>query len=159
MTNLPSVWNHTSFDHFLPKTLGFDRMFDVLDHAADLVNNNNTAFPPVNVVRTDDYNYVVELAVAGYKEEEIEITAEKNTLTISGKKSEKDERNYLVKGIAGRSFSRTFVLADTVVVGDASLVDGILSVQLENVIPETQKLRKITINNEKVVKTAKKVAA
>jgi molecular chaperone IbpA len=142
MTNLSG---RITFDHLLPKTLGFDRIFDVLDHVADLTNNSNTAFPPVNVVRVDDYNYVVELAVAGYKEEEIDITSEKNTLTITGKKADKDDRTYIVKGIAGRSFSRTFVLADTVIVRDASLNDGILSVQLENVIPETQKPRKISI--------------
>jgi molecular chaperone IbpA len=143
MTNLS--FNHTALERYLPSTLGFDRMFDVLDHAADVVNNTNTAFPPVNVVRVDDSNYVVELAVAGYKDEEIEITAEKNTLKISGKKSDKDERSYLVKGIAGRSFTRAFILADTIVVRDASLENGILSVSLENVIPEEQKPRKIAI--------------
>ena len=143
-TNLS--FNHTDLDRFLPSTLGFDRMFHVLDHAADLVNNSNTAFPPVNVVRLDDFNYVVELAIAGYKDAEIDITTEKNTLKIVGKKTEKDERNYLVRGIAGRSFSRSFILADTVVVRGASLTDGILAVVLENVIPEEQKPRKISIN-------------
>jgi molecular chaperone IbpA len=141
MGNLP-----TTIDRYLPSTLGFDRMFSILDHAADLVNNCNTAFPPVNVVRVDETNYLVELAVAGYTEDEIEITTEKNTLKIVGKKVATDDRQYLVKGIAGRSFHRQFVLADTVVVRDANLADGILTVELENVIPETQKPRKIAIN-------------
>jgi molecular chaperone IbpA len=145
MGTFPSLFDHATINRYLPSTLGFDRMFDVLDHAADVVNNSNTAFPPVNVVRIDDNNYTVELAVAGYTNDEIELSVEKNVLTITGKKADKDERNYLVKGIAGRSFSRKFVLADTIVVGDASLNDGILTVQLENVIPESQKPRKISI--------------
>ena len=84
--------------------------------------------------------------------EEVEITAAKNSLKIEGKKIDKDEREYLVKGIAGRSFSRTFVLADTVVVRDAVLADGILTVSLENVIPEEQKPHKVTINVPKASK-------
>lgn len=138
MTNL-------SIDSYLPSALGFDRMFDVLNRA-EYLTNNNTAFPPVNVVRVDDSNYLIEVAVAGYKEDEIDLVSEKNTLRINGKKADKDEREYISKGIAGRSFSREFVLADTVVVRGASLVDGILTVELENVIPEEKKPRKIAIN-------------
>ena len=134
------------YNRFLPSALGFDRMFDILDHASDVLNSSNVAFPPANVVRVDDYNFVVELAIAGYKLDEIEIQAEKNLLKISGKKAETDERTYLIKGIAGRSFERQFVLADTVVVGNATLADGILSVELQNVIPEEQKPRKVLIN-------------
>lgn len=134
------------FNRFLPAALGFDRMFDVLDHASDVLNSSNGAFPPANVVRVDDYNFLVELAVAGYKLDEIEILAEKNLLKISGKKAEADDRTYVIKGIAGRSFERQFVLADTVVVGAANLVDGILSVELQNVIPEEQKPRKVAIS-------------
>jgi molecular chaperone IbpA len=104
-----------------------------------------STFPPVNIIKTGDYTYNVELAVAGYKRDEIEITAEKNSLRVSGKKTEKDEKEYLAKGIAGRSFSRQFVLSDTVVVQGAELADGILSISLENVIPESQKPRKVEI--------------
>ena len=134
------------FNRFLPSALGFERMFDILDHASDVLNSSNGAFPPANVVRVDDYNFVVELAIAGYKLDEIEIQAEKNLLKIYGKKAETDDRTYLIKGIAGRSFERQFVLADTVVVGNAVLADGILSVELQNVIPDEQKPRKIAIN-------------
>jgi len=140
MTNLQPL------NRYLSSTLGFERMFDVLDHASDVLNHSNTAFPPANIVRLDDYNFIVELAVAGYKKSEITISTEKNLLTIAGEKVEKDDRQYLAKGIAGRSFSRSVLLADTVVVNDATLEDGILSVYLENVIPETQKPRTITIN-------------
>jgi molecular chaperone IbpA len=132
-------------DSFLPSTLGFDRVFDLLDHVTDTVNSSNLAFPPVNVVKVSEHSYAVEMAVAGFKKEEIDVTVEKNNLTISGKKAEKDEREYLVKGIAGRSFSRTFVVLDTIVVKEASLKDGILSVHLENVVPDATKANKIVI--------------
>lgn len=141
MTNLNTF---PSLDRLLPHTLAFSRVFDMLDDAANLANSSNLAFPPVNVIQKDENNFVVELAVAGYKKEEIDVTLEKTHLTISGKKSEKDERNYLVKGIAGRSFTRTFVVLDTIEVKEATLTDGILSVQLENVVP-TLPVRKIKI--------------
>ena len=144
MTNITSLTS-AYFDRLVPTALGFENAFAALDNAAHLLTATSNAFPPVNVVKKDDYNFVVELAVAGYKQDEIEITSERNSLKITGKKAETDDRNYLVKGIAGRKFSRQFVLSDTVVVHDAALADGILSIQLENVIPEEQKPRKIEI--------------
>ena len=134
-----------SFDRLLPTALGFENAFAALDNAAHLLTATSNAFPPVNVIKKDDYNFILELAVAGYKQDEIDITAEKNSLKVTGKKTETDERNYLVKGIAGRKFARQFVLSDTVVVRDAALADGILSIELENVVPEEQKPRKISI--------------
>ena len=145
MTNITTLTSIPSFERLLPTALGFENAFAALDNAAHLLTASQTAFPPVNVVKKDDYNFVLELAVAGYKQDEIEITSERNSLKITGKKAETDERNYLVKGIAGRKFSRQFVLSDTVVVRDAALADGILSIDLENVIPEEQKPRKIEI--------------
>ena len=150
MTNITALTS-AYIDRLLPTALGFENAFATLDNAAHLLTASQTAFPPVNVVKKDDYNFVLELAVAGYKQDEIEITAERNSLKVTGKKSETDERNYLVKGIAGRSFSRQFVLSDTVVVRDAELADGILSIKLENVIPEEQKPRKITIQKPALI--------
>jgi len=144
MTNITALTS-AYFDRLLPTALGFENSFAALDNAAHLLTATQNAFPPVNVIKHDDYNFTVELAVAGYKQDEIEITSERNSLKVKGKKAETDERNYLVKGIAGRQFSRQFVLSDTVVVRDAALADGILSIQLENVVPEEQKPRKITI--------------
>jgi molecular chaperone IbpA len=144
MTNITSLTS-AYFDRLLPTALGFENAFATLDNAAHLLTATQTAFPPVNIVKTGDYTFNVELAVAGYKQDEIEITAEKNSLKVTGKKTDEDTREYLVKGIAGRKFSRQFVLSDTVVVRDANLADGILSIQLENVIPEEQKPRKISI--------------
>jgi molecular chaperone IbpA len=133
------------FDRYLPSALGFDRVFDVLDHAADIANSSNLSFPPVNIVKIDDTNYAVELAIAGYTEEEVNVEIEKNLLKISGKKLEKDERNYVLRGIAGRSFYRQFILTDTMVVRNAVLKNGVLTVSLENVIPQAQKPRKIVV--------------
>ena len=145
MTNITSLTSIPSFERLLPTALGFENAFAALDNAAHLLTASQTAFPPVNIVKTGDYTFNVELAVAGYKQDEIEITAEKNSLKVTGKKTDEDTREYLVKGIAGRKFARQFVLSDTVVVRDANLADGILSIELENVIPEEQKPRKITI--------------
>ena len=145
MTNITTLASTYGLDRLLPTALGFENAFAALDNAAHLLTATQTAFPPVNVIKKDDYNFVLELAVAGYKQDEIEITSERNSLKITGKKTETDERNYLVKGIAGRKFSRQFVLSDTVVVRDAALADGILSIELENVIPDEQKPRKIEI--------------
>ena len=134
-----------SFDKYLPSTLGFEHFFDIMDRAADIVNSTNTTFPPVKVVAVDTNKWVIELAVAGYKKEEVDVSVEKNSLKIVGKKADKDERQYLAKGIAGRQFTRVFLLADTVIVNDAVLADGILSVYLENIIPEEQAARKVKV--------------
>lgn len=141
-------WAHPVFDSIFPSTVGFDKMFDIFDHAADVVSTVNGNFPPFSLVKLDEFNYQIELAVAGYSEKDIDITAEKNWLTVVGKKNGIDERKYLVKGIAGRSFTRKFVLADTIVVRDVTLVDGILSIKLENVIPEEQKPKRIPVNGK-----------
>ena len=145
MTNITTLTSAYGLDRLLPTALGFENAFAALDNAAHLLTATQTAFPPVNIIKTGDYTYSVELAVAGYKRDEIDITTEKNSLRVTGKKVEKDEREYIAKGIAGRTFSRQFVLSDTVVVRDANLADGILSIELENVIPEEQKPRKISI--------------
>lgn len=145
MTNITTLTSAYGLDRLLPTALGFENAFAALDNAAHLLTATQTAFPPVNIIKTGDYTYSVELAVAGYKRDEIDITTEKNSLRVTGKKVEKDEREYIAKGIAGRTFSRQFVLSDTVVVRDANLADGILSIELENVIPEEQKPRKIEI--------------
>ena len=142
------------FDRTFPSSVGFDRAFDILNHAANAISRADTNFPPYSLVKHDNYNYQLELAVAGFGENDIEVVAEKNKLSVVGLKSEKDERNYIVKGIAGRSFTREFVLADTIVVRDVVLTDGILTIKLENVIPEEQKPRKIPIGKKPIEQQA-----
>ena len=144
--------NVYNYDRLLPSALGFENVFAALDNAAHLLTATATAFPPVNVIKTGEYTFIIELAVAGYKQSEIEIVTEKNSLKIAAGKEE-DNRVYLAKGIAGRKFSRQFVLSDTVVVTAANLEDGILTIELENVIPEEQKPRRIAIENRKVIDT------
>jgi molecular chaperone IbpA len=144
------------FERYLPTTLGFDAVFNALDDAADFINTNTHAFPPVNIIKEGENTYYLEMAVAGYGEDEIEVLTEKNSLKINGKKVEEKSqidqavdgepvRTYIVKGIAGRSFQRTFIMSDTVQVKEAGLKDGILTVKLENVIPEEKKPRKIPL--------------
>ena len=144
-----SVFN---YDRLIPSALGFENMFAALDNAAHLMTATATAFPPVNVIKTGEYTFLIELAVAGYKQSDIEVVTEKNSLKISAGKDE-DNRVYLAKGIAGRKFSRQFVLSDTMVVRAANLEDGVLTIELENVIPEEQKPRRIAIENRKVIDT------
>lgn len=140
-----NVFNFDNYNRIIPSALGFENVFAALDNAAHLLTTSQTAFPPVNVIKADEYNFVIEMAVAGYKRDEIEITAEKNSLKVAGKKEGEDDRNYITKGIAGRKFTRQFVLSDTIVVKGADLADGVLTIKLENVIPEEQKPRKISI--------------
>lgn len=129
-------------------TVGFDRAFEILQHSANQVAKTNDNFPPYSLVKKDDFNYELEMAVAGFSQDNLEIVASKNRLAVVGMKPEKDDRDYIVKGIAGRSFTREFVLADTIVVRDVNLTNGILTIRLENVVPEEQKPRKIQIGKQ-----------
>ena len=128
-------------------TVGFDRAFEILQHAANVAKTNDN-FPPYSLVKKDDFNYELEMAVAGFNKSDLEIIASKNRLSVVGMKPEKDDREYIVKGIAGRSFAREFVLADTIIVREVNLVDGILTIALENVVPEEQKPRKVPIGKQ-----------
>ena len=155
MTNITSLTS-AYFDRLLPTALGFENSFAALDNAAHLLTSSQTAFPPVNIVKKDEYNFIIELAVAGYKQDEIEITAERNSLKVTGKKAEETERNYLVKGIAGRKFTRSFNLPEYFEVDRASMLDGILYIDLYKNVPEEKKPKKKTVAKKK--SPAKKTA-
>ena len=139
-----------SFGPLAHTTLGFERFFDDVEKLLSMdVQKATQSFPPHNIIKLDDTRYVVELAVAGFSKDEIEITAEDGTLTIKGEKKEKEiELTYLHRGIGTRSFTKQLTIADTVEVKGAEFKDGILRVGLENVIPEHKKPRKIEIGNE-----------
>ena len=131
------------FDRFF---IGFDEQFNSLQKLHDDLTKNIPNYPPYNIKKTSENTYVVELAVAGFAKQDIEIEIADGKMVIKGNVASDDStENYLFKGIAGRNFSRQFVLSDTVVVQGAELADGILSIQLENVIPECQKPRKVEI--------------
>ena len=126
-------------------TVGFDRMFDLLDNIG---KSEATGYPPYNIERVDEDRYRVTLAVAGFSEGDLEIELHENSLKIVGAKPESDDaRTYLHQGIAGRSFERRFQLADHVRIEGASLVNGLLNIDLRREIPEAKKPRKIEINS------------
>lgn len=130
-----------------PFLVGFDRIFDRM-HTLNSLQSKQGNYPPYNIVKTGDNRYDVEIAVAGFEEDEISITVEDGVMTVTGSskiKEEEGEYDYIHKGIATRDFTRTFTLADTVEVRGAELHSGILSIILENVIPEHKKPRTIAI--------------
>jgi len=139
-----------SFGPLAHTTLGFENFFRDVEKLLDMdVSKTNPSFPPHNIIKLDDTHYVVELAVAGFSKDEIEITTQDGTLTIKGDKQEGQANlQYLHRGIGTRSFTKQLTIADTVEVRGAEFKDGILRVGLENVIPEHKKPRKIEISNE-----------
>jgi len=119
-------------------------LFDELDRVAKHANDN---YPPHNIVKLDDSNYLIELAVAGFARNELEIEVKDRSLTVSGK-HENRGREYIHKGISAKKFTRTFRLSEYVQVNGADLTDGILAIQLEVVIPEEMRPRKIEISSD-----------
>ena len=133
-------------------TVGFDRIFDLIENNAR--NHQSDNYPPFNIERIDDDRYRVTLAVAGFKSDEIDITAQQNLLHITGRKDDTDQNDgaqFLHLGIANRGFERRFELADFVRVESAELADGLLVVSLVREIPDAMKPRKIAINGKGAV--------
>lgn len=129
-------------------TVGFDRLFNLLDNVSSVENTNANSYPPYNIERLDESTYRVSMAVAGFSEDEISIESKQNSLTISAEKKESEadkEREFLFRGIAARSFERRFQLADYVEVTGATLENGLLHVELVREIPEAMKPRRIEI--------------
>ena len=129
-----------------PRIIGFDSLLKDLERYADPKNFPN--FPPYNIIKKDDNNFVVELAVAGFPKSSIDITMEGGTLKVKGSLESQKEEDYLFKGITGRAFERSFKLADHVEVKNAELLNGILKLSLERLVPEDKKPRKIEIADE-----------
>jgi len=129
-------------------TVGFDRLFDLAQAAAQHAGADN--YPPYNIERLGEDSYQISLAVAGFSPDEISIMAEQNVVTIEGNKPEKAEREFLYRGISTRHFKRQFNLADYVQVKNASFDNGLLQIELVREIPEAMKPRKIAINGSNV---------
>ena len=128
-------------------TVGFDRVFDLLDSVG---KSETTGYPPYNIERLDENDYRITLAVAGFADDELDVELRENTLTVTGSRSDSDDgRTFLYQGIAGRSFQRRFQLAEHVQVAGATLVNGLLNIELRREIPEAMKPRKISIANGK----------
>jgi molecular chaperone IbpA len=144
MTNTALALDPTRVRTF---SVGFDRMFDRL---VDEVTNVPTAtnYPPYNIIKTSDTDYAIQVAVAGFNKDDIEIETKENTLTVKSKEKDSevvDEVEYLHKGISNRAFTRAFTIADDVEVKGASYENGLLVITLERIIPETKKPRLIEI--------------
>ena len=150
MTNLSTLRNALQafdFNTVTPYAVGFDRTFDRLwDYATHQAESSG--FPPYNIVKDGDYNFTIEMALAGYSKKDIEVDVADGVLSIKSIK-DKDtgatDEFTLYKGISKRNFTRKFTLADDIIVKDGKLEDGMLSIELERVIPEEKKPRMITI--------------
>jgi len=141
------------FNQLRPLSVGFDRVFD---HFESMFNDDfglrvpSINYPPYNIVEVSKNKYSIEVALAGYNKKDIDVSVEDGQLTIRSKKSDKDESkdedgNTIYKGIAKRYFERTFTLSDDVEIKGAELKDGLLTVSLEKIIPESKKPKTIDI--------------
>ncbi len=149
----------SNFERFF---VGADALAKNLAENAAYIANNAAAYPPFNLKKVSDNKYVIEMAVAGFAKQDIELTLEDNKLSIKGKlsgDSEGDEKtSYLHKGIADRAFTRQFTLADNVEIQNANLLNGMLKIWLEHVIPESAKPKKIDITDDASVEKKKEGA-
>ena len=133
-----------NFNHLTPYAVGFDRVFDQLN--AYVTNNvTSTGFPPYNIRKDGDYNYVIEMALAGFGKKDIEVEVKEGLLTVRSVKENDENDSNLYRGISYRKFNRKFTLADDVEVNDASLENGMRTINHESIVPEEKKPRTITI--------------
>jgi molecular chaperone IbpA len=142
------VMHRFDFTPYRRNTVGFDRLFELLENSGRTAQNEN--YPPFNIERTGENEYLVTVAVAGFKPEEIDITAQQNVLVVAGSKESEsnDNRDFLHMGIANRNFERRFQLADHIHVTNADLADGLLLISLIREVPEALKPRKIEIGGQ-----------
>ena len=138
-----------NWEPFKPFSVGFDNLFNDFDRIYKFNSSSINHYPPYNIRKVNDTDYVIELAVAGFGKKDIEVKSQENTLTIKSKDKkdevlEKDE-SVLHRGISQRSFKRSFTVAEDVVVKGADLKDGLLSVKLERIIPDEKKPKIIDI--------------
>ena len=141
-SNTLSLFNE-NFNKLTPYAVGFDHVFDTLNRYVD--NQQAQGFPPYNIRKEGDYNYVIEMALAGFGKEDIQVEIAENTLSIRSVKenSEDDETQY--RGISFRRFERKFTLSDDLVVNNANLENGMVYIDLERIVPEEKKPRPIEV--------------
>ena len=134
------------FAPYRRSTIGFDRFFDLLENSG--LGQGSESYPPFDLIQVDNNHYRINLAVAGFTRDEIDITAQQNQLIVTGKKADDDKIDYIHRGIANRQFERRFGLADFIRVTDAAFNDGLLSIDLVREIPEAMRPRKISIGGQ-----------
>ena len=152
---------HSSFtagdlERFMGLSIGFDSMFNRLMNFPT-GSQQNSGYPPYNIRKVDDYNYVIELALAGFSEDDIEVEVADGTLSVRSKEDkDTDTTQYVHRGIAQRSFSRSWTLSDDMVVKGAEFQNGLLNISLEKVVPEEKKPRIVPIITPNVIEHKKK---
>ena len=152
------VLHNLNFDPFHSRTVGFERIFDRLNRIAESYEGTPTStYPPYNIHRHGDDKFDIEIAVAGFQEEELDIEYKDNELTVEGKKKEEDETDYVHKGIANRSFKKVWHIEDHTEVVGAQLEHGLLKVSLEKIVPEELKPKKIKINKKQERRSSKEL--
>ena len=138
-----------NWEPFKPFSVGFDNLFDDFDRMLSFNSASINHYPPYNIRKINDTDYVIELAIAGFGKKDIEVKSQENTLTIKSKDKKEEvldkDESVLHRGISQRSFKRSFTVAEDVVVKGADLKDGLLSVKLERIIPDEKKPKIIDI--------------
>ena len=142
--------NFGDIERALGFSIGFDSMFDRLLGDSTQHVSNSQGFPPYNIRKNGDTKYFIEMAVAGLSESDLEVELKEATLSIRSKQSTANESDYVHRGIATRQFERSFALSDDIVVKGCNLTNGMLTVELEKVIPEEKRARLIPIGNKKI---------
>ena len=146
---LPDTMLHPQFKDFEKFFVGFDDQFTRMAKFHEDVTKNIPNYPPYNIKKNDDNHYTIEIAVAGFGQQDIDIEMADGKLIVRGNvKTDEDQDNFLFKGIANRAFTRSFVLNDEVVVNDAEMLNGMLKIFLERLIPEHKQPKKIAIKSK-----------
>tara|TARA_R100001460_G_scaffold4800_4_gene13539 strand:- start:17301 stop:17747 length:447 start_codon:yes stop_codon:yes gene_type:complete len=138
------------FDSFYQHSIGLDRLIEELT-STRLTNNTN--YPPYDIIKEDDENYLIKMAIAGFGKKDIDISLRENNLSVVGEMKDKEKANTVWNGISSRGFHKNFVLASDVIVKRADVEDGILTIKLEKFIPEEKKPRTIEIGKDVSIKT------
>ena len=147
MTRNLSVWNS-----LIPFSVGFDSMFEEFDRMLESTERYNSNYPPYNIHKLSETDYKIEIALAGYSKDDIELELKENTLTVRNKAKEKvinengNGNGVIHKGISTRQFERSFTISEDIKVKNAELKNGLLNIDLERIIPEEKKSRLININ-------------
>jgi len=143
--SVPAIYTTYGGSNISNNFIGWDQQIKDLEKIGERIVKNSGNFPPYNVIKEDDDTFLIEFAVAGFSKKDIEVTQEKNALIIEGKIEEDEDKKYVHKGIATRSFSRAFALAEYVEVRSALFEDGILTVKLVREVPKEEQPRHIAI--------------
>ena len=157
VTSLAHHTNLTAGDleRFMGLSVGFDRMFNRMMNSP--TTQQESGYPPYNIRKVDDYNYVIEIALAGFSERDIEVKVADGVISVSSKEDKDTDKNqYVHRGIARRTFSKNWTLSDDMIVNGAEFQNGLLNINLEKVVPEEKKPRIVPITVPNVIEHKKK---